>query len=130
MSQPSRPQARGPAQRRRREMKIEALVQLEQRSLLAPIVSVFPRLAAYTAATPLPTGVNSGGVVVTLGQADGGFLSAAPFTSVTELTPLTSFGGDIVRIKAGPGGDFGKGIYAISRGGGANNLPADSPVFN
>ncbi|MFO0909641.1 MAG: hypothetical protein U0794_15015 [Isosphaeraceae bacterium] len=130
MSQPSRPQARGPAQRRRRDLKIEALLPLEERSLLAPVVTLFPRLAAYTPSANLPTGVNQGGVVVTLNQPDGGFLSAAPFASVTQLTPITSFGGDIVRIKAGPGGDFGKGVYAISRGAGANGLPADSPLLD
>ena len=32
----------------------------------------------------------------------------APITSVSELTPLSSFGGDIVTIAAGPGGVFGK----------------------
>ena len=46
--------------------------------------------------------------------------TAAPATSVSELTPISAFGGDIVRIKAGPGGVFGKGVYAISRGAGDN----------
>jgi hypothetical protein len=54
------------------------------------------------------------------GAPDGTFPSPAPITSVSQLTSSTSFGGDIVRIEAGPGGDFGKGVYAISRGGGAN----------
>ena len=44
----------------------------------------------------------------------------APITSVSELTPISSFGGDIVAIAAGPGGVFGNVIYAISRGGGDN----------
>ncbi len=127
MSQPSRPQARGPAQRRRRDVKLEALLPLEERCLLAPVVSIYPRLAAYSAAATLPTGVNTGGVVVTIDEADPGFLSAAPFASVNELTPISAFGGDIVRIEAGPGGDFGKGVYAISRGGGANALDANDP---
>ena len=39
MSQPSRPQAHGPAQRRRRELKIEAVQPLEDRCLLAPVVA-------------------------------------------------------------------------------------------
>ena len=44
-----------------------------------------------------------------------GFPTAAPITSVSQLTPNSSFGGDIVRIQAGPGGgDFGSGVYAIS----------------
>ena len=44
----------------------------------------------------------------------------APITSVSQLTPASSFGGDIVAIAAGPGGVFGNVIYAISRGGGDN----------
>ena len=51
----------------------------------------------------------------------------APITSVAELTPLSSFGGDIVRIKAGPGGVFGKGVYAISRGAGDNTGAINRP---
>ena len=51
----------------------------------------------------------------------------APITSVAELTPLSSFGGDIVRIKAGPGGVFGKGLYAISRGAGDNTGAINRP---
>ena len=31
----------------------------------------------------------------------------APITSVSELTPIASFGNDIVTIAAGPGGVFG-----------------------
>ncbi|MFO0950895.1 MAG: hypothetical protein U0835_07010 [Isosphaeraceae bacterium] len=127
MSQPSRPQAHGPAQRRRRVLKFEAVQPLEERCLLAPVLSISPRLAAFTANATNPTGVVAGGVVVTLGQPDAGFLTASPITSVTQLTPLTSFGGDIVRIRSGPGGDFGKGIYAISRGAGANGLASDDP---
>ena len=39
---------------------------------------------------------------------------------MSELTPISSFGGDIVSIAAGPGGVFGNAIYAISRGAGDN----------
>ena len=46
---------------------------------------------------------------------------------MAELTPLSSFGGDIVRIKAGPGGVFGKGVYAISRGAGGNTGAVNRP---
>ena len=46
----------------------------------------------------------------------------APITSVSELTPISSFGGDIVTIAAGPGGVFGDDVYAISRG------PATTPT--
>ena len=45
---------------------------------------------------------------------------AAAITSVSQLTPNTSFGGDIVRIRSGPGGDFGNSLYAVSRGAGDN----------
>ena len=44
----------------------------------------------------------------------------APITTVSQLTDASSFGGDMVRIEAGPGGDFGKGVYAISQAAGAN----------
>ena len=54
MSQPSRPRAHGPAQRRQRELKLEAPMPLEERSLLAPFVPVFPLQATFTAA-PTPT---------------------------------------------------------------------------
>src|SRR6185369_14146057 len=50
-----------------------------------------------------------------------------PVTTVNQLTPSSSFGGDIVRIQAGPGGDFGKGVYAISRGAGENANAANRP---
>ena len=50
----------------------------------------------------------------------------APITSVSELTPTSSFGGDIVTIPAGPGGVFGNAIYAISRGAGDNAAEARS----
>lgn len=129
MSHRSRPQSLGPARRRRHDLKLDAVTPLEERSLLAPVVSVYPRLAAFSPVANPPQGVIAGGVVVTLGQQDAGFPSAAPLTSVTQLTPITSFGGDIVRIEAGPGGDFGKGVYAISRGGGANDLPANDPAL-
>ena len=49
MSQPSRPQAHGPAQRRRRQLKFEAVQPLEDRCLLAPVVAISPTLAAATA---------------------------------------------------------------------------------
>ena len=39
---------------------------------------------------------------------------------MNQLTPASSFGGDIVRIQAGPGGVFGNYVYAISRGAGEN----------
>src|SRR5262249_52799142 len=53
--------------------------------------------------------------------------SAAPITSVAELTPNTSFGGDIVNITPGPGGVFGSDVYAISRGAGGNTGAINRP---
>src|SRR4051794_28830603 len=113
MSQPSRPRARGPEPRHRRQHRIEAIQPLEDRQLLTPFLTVNARTAALTAA-PTPTNPFLGTVTVTQGAALA--TSAAGFTSVSQLTPSASFGGDIVRIEAGPGGDFGKGVYAISRG--------------
>ena len=46
---------------------------------------------------------------------------------MAELTPLSSFGGDIVRLVAGPGGVFGNGLYAISRGAGGNTSAVNRP---
>ena len=121
MSQPSRPQAQGPAQRRRRGHQIEAVLTLEERCLLAPVVSLFPRLAAFTAITTLPTGTNSRRRGRHRGQPDRRLPHRRPVhLGHASSTPTSSFGGDIVRIRSGPGGDFGKGVYAISRGAGEN----------
>ena len=64
MSQPSRPQARGPAQRRRRELKLERPIPLEERRMPAPVVTLFPLQATFTAATT-PTNADLGTVTVT-----------------------------------------------------------------
>lgn len=125
MSQPSRPRARGPA-RRHRALKFEKPTPLEQRCLLAPVVPVFPLQAEFTAADN-PTNAFLGTVVVSPNTDVDPIETAAPITSVAQLTPLSSFGGDIVRIKAGPGGDFGKGVYAISRGAGSNPNAINRP---
>ena len=119
MSHPSRPWARGPAQRRRRDLRIEALQALEERVVLAPVLATSPLIADFTAAAT-PTNEFLGTVNLVPAEPDGTFPSPAPITTVSLLTDSSSFGGDIVRIEAGPGGDFGKGVYAISRGGGAN----------
>ncbi len=119
MSHPSRPWARGPAQRRRRNLRIETVQALEERLVLVPSLAFSPLTAVFTAA-PTPTNQNLGFVSLQPAVFDATFPSPAPITSVSQLTDSTSFGGDIVRIEAGPGGDFGKGVYAISRGGGAN----------
>jgi len=86
--------------------------------MMAPVVATFPLQAVFTAA-PTPTNADLGTVVVsqnTTGTID----TEAPITSVSELTPASSFGGDIVTIAAGPGGVFGNVVYAISRGAGDN----------
>ena len=51
MSQPSRLRSRGTAQRRRRDFKFDQPVPLEKRSMMAPIVAVFPLTASFTAST-------------------------------------------------------------------------------
>ncbi len=48
MSHPSRPRASGPAHRRPRMARLETIVPLEQRQLLAPFVTVLPQVATYT----------------------------------------------------------------------------------
>jgi hypothetical protein len=95
---------------------IEAIERLESLQLLAPVVSTGVNVATFTAAAT-PTNPFLG--TVTIDQVDSAF-SPAGYTSVSELTSLAAFGGDMVRIEAAPGGDFGKGVYAISRGAGAN----------
>jgi hypothetical protein len=123
MSQASRPRDRGTV-RRKRDVKLDRPVPLETRSLMAPVVATFPLQAIFTAA-PTPTNADLGTVVVsenTTATID----TMAPITSVSELAPAASFGGDIVAITAGPGGVFGNAIYAISRGGGDNT--ADGAV--
>ncbi|WP_165227215.1 hypothetical protein [Aquisphaera insulae] len=125
MSQPSRPRAQGPA-KRRRSIKLDTPLPLEDRCLLAPYVPTFPFTATFTAATT-PTNALLGTVTVAATTTGTNVSSPAPITSVSELTPVSSFGGDIVRIKAGPGGDFGKGVYAISRGAGGNTGAINRP---
>jgi hypothetical protein len=124
MSHPTRPRTRGPAERRHRSFRFDQVTRLEDRQLLAPFLSIFPRSATFTAFATQPSPTATGGnITVTedltsLNQAT--FPSASPTVSVSLLTPISSFGSDIVTIKAGPGGDFGKGVYAISRGAGDN----------
>ena len=117
MSQPSRPQA-GPRAAASPSAPGRAALTLEKRCC-------WPR-SSRSARASRPIGrrsctadriTNRLSVIVSR-DPDPGFLWAAPFTSVTQLTPISAFGGDIVRIRSGPGGDFGNGIYAISRGAG------------
>lgn len=126
MSHPSRPQARGPAQRRRRQWLIEPIQQLEERQVLTPIVTINAPLVTFTAAAT-PTNPILGTVTVTPNAGTALTTSAAAYTSVAQLTPISSFGNDIVHIQAGPGGDFGSGVYAISRGAGENANAINRP---
>ena len=119
MSQPSRPRSRGPVQRRNRDYKIDRPVPLEVRSLMAPVVAIQPLTDTFTAAAT-PTNADLGTVTVAPSTTAAAVDTMAPITSVSELTPISSFGGDIVTIAAGPGGVFGNDVYAISRGAGDN----------
>src|SRR5208283_1165411 len=120
MSQPSRPRARGSA-KWRRAVKPETPFPLEQRCLLAPYVTLFPVIANPITLTTNPTtNADLGEITVSQNTTATNISTSAPITSVAELTPLSSFGGDIVRLAAGPGGVFGNGLYAISRGEGSN----------
>ena len=119
MSQPSRPQSRGTAQRRRRDFKFDRPVPLEKRALMAPVVATYPLTASFTA-NPTPTTSDIGTISVSANTTSASVDTMAPITSVSELTSASSFGGQIVTIAAGPGGVFGKGVYAITRGPGDN----------
>ena len=120
MSHSNRSEPRGNGPRPRRQARLERVQPLEDRKLLAPVVAINAPVA--TLIPPVtPTNDNFGTVVIS--QTGSITASAAPLTSVAQLTSANSFGGDIVRIEAGPGGDFGKGVYAISRGG-----PARTPT--
>ena len=124
MSHPSRPKTGQAARRTRPALKPEPVVPLEDRKLPAPVISEFATTATFTASTP-QSNTNLGSVTITQGAALA--TSASAYVSVAQLTPLSEFGGDIVRIEAGPGGDFGKGVYAISRGAGSNTGAANRP---
>jgi hypothetical protein len=86
-----------------------------------PIVVTTPPVATFT---PSATPGNADLGIVTIAPATttvpSPYPTEAPITTVTELTPVSSFGGDIVRIEASPGGAFGNYVYAISRGAGGN----------
>src|SRR3954471_14905573 len=71
MSQPSRPRARGPAQRRRRDYQFEQPVPLEERRLPAPVMALFPPTVTFIPTTPSPTNSDLGTVVVSLGSTIG-----------------------------------------------------------
>ncbi len=117
-----RPEPRGNIRRPKRQALLENVQLLEERKLLAPVIATATSAATLTNTVITDNGDNtttiSGTITVTRTPST---ISAAPLTSVAQLTSANSFGGDIVRIQAGPGGDFGKGVYAISRGGGDNN---------
>jgi Subtilase family len=117
MSLPSRPHARGLSRRSQRKFRFAGGQLLEPRQLLAPVVDHFLQVATFTPLPNQPNTQNLGNVTITQVATND---SSAPYTSVSLTAPAAAFGGDIVRIEAGPGGDFGQGVYAISRGAGDN----------
>jgi hypothetical protein len=122
MSHHSRHERSRPARRNQRKLHLETQ-RLEERCLLAPIVSrntLTATLINQVTVTVDTITTITGDIDITETPSPN---SAAGFTSVGLLTSLGAFGGDMVRIEAGPGGDFGKGVYAISRGAGANADP-------
>ncbi|CAN5724029.1 hypothetical protein BH23PLA1_BH23PLA1_04440 [soil metagenome] len=125
MSHPYRMRARNQeARRRRHHLRIEAVRPLEERQLLTPYLPIVAPQVQFTAA-PAPIDNNFLGTVdVVPGAAL--TTTAAPFVSVSQLTPISQFGGNTVRIEAGPGGDFGKGIFAITRGINTGSQPITS----
>lgn len=126
MSQPSRPLARRPEKRRNRKFSISVLDALEMKQLLTPVLTT-----GTDEVTLIPV-ANSNNTAFNFSHefTQGGVNSAAEQTSVSMLTPLSQFGGDMVRIEAGPGGDFGRGVYAISRGAPAFRDPTGPTPIN
>lgn len=119
MSEPTPPRPRLEAQRRRRSIRLEPIQELEERKLLAPYIPITARTATFTPLPNQPNTQNLGTVTVNIGTQPI-TTSAAAYTSVAQFAPISQFGGNIVRIEAGPGGDFGKGVYAVTRGAGDN----------
>ena len=109
-----------PTDRRNKRGLHASIENLEQREVLAPVISTQVYATTFTADSSAPSGT----VSVTGTAYD---QSAAGFTSITKLADKAQFGGDMVRIQAGPGGDFGKGVYAISRGAGSNTSAVNTP---
>jgi hypothetical protein len=99
---------------------------LEERRLLTPVLPIGTPTVTFTQAAT-PTNSDLGTVSLTRSTTPTTSSTAAPTTSVSLLTPAASFGGDIVRIQAGPGGVFGSGVYAISRGAGGNTGAVNRP---
>jgi hypothetical protein len=126
MSQPSRSRSRGKAQRVSRDVKLERPVPLEERKLMAPVVATYPLQVAFTESDP-QTNQDLGTVTVSANTTTTSIGTMAPITSVSELTSVASFGGQIVTIAAGPGGVFGNDVYAVTRGAGDN---ADEGAVN
>ena len=130
MSQPSRPRTRGPAERRRRTLSIDRVTLLEERQLLAPVLPLFPLTATLGTTTTTwehdlaPVTITTG--AGTASTTTAGFPSAAPLDSVALLSPNTQFGGDIVRIEAGPGGVHSATVSMPSREGPVRKRPVRS----
>ena len=123
MSQPSRPRTRGPAQRRRRIHHLERHAPGGAETAHARGRDG-PRPRRRSRRHAAPTNANLGTVTIAPRGHDGDRRRVPDprrrSRQSTELTPISSFGGDIVRIQAGPGGAFGNDVYAISRGAGEN----------
>ena len=118
MSLPFRSKEQSSSRRKNRPVHLEA-TQLEERKLPAPVVDITTPVPTITSTS---TGTNTVTITGNISlSTTPSAESAAGYTSVAELTSVAAFGGDMVQISAGPGGDFGKGVYAISRGGGDNN---------
>ena len=117
MSGEPRRRAWGQGPRRRRDYRFDASILLEERQLLAPVLAVNNRTATIDTTTR----------VVTVGTGAANPASSAGTTTVALLTPLSDFGGDLVRIEGGPGGEFGRGVYAISRGAGSDATAVNRP---
>ncbi|WP_152050747.1 S8 family serine peptidase [Tautonia marina] len=122
MSQPNRSRARAQKPRSRQRFQIESIQQLETKQLLAPYLPTATRIAVFDPFDEQADNVNRG--VITVEAGDTSAFSAAPYVSVSQLTPSATFDNNIVRIEAGPGGDFGKVVYAITRG----NNDAGPPI--
>ncbi len=133
MSRPTRQKSRGPKPRQNRNYHCEAIAPLEPRQLLTVDVFGFSSIEVTISGIPDPaldppiTGIPAGFVDIEFEEGFANPFGSAGVTSVNLLSPAENFGGDIVRIEAGPGGDFGKVVYAISRGGGDNPGAINAP---
>ena len=102
MSQPSRPRARGPAKRRRADQAGDRRFRWSNAACWRPSLRSFPCRRPSRRPRPRPER-DLGTITVAQNTTATNISTSAPITSVAELTPLSSFGGDIVNIAAGSG---------------------------